>query len=270
MTPDVPVRWAIAGTLVGGMAALLLFAPAAWLAAGVSSVSSGRVQLAATRGTVWDGSARLLLTGGEGSRDTIALPGRVNWRIAPAWPGLASSIRADCCTPRPIEFTLSPRWSGWRLDMASIASQWPAALLSGLGTPWNTLQPEGVLSVSGEALSVEWIEGRIKVGGNARIEASAISSRLSTLRPMGSYRITLYTGASATVANPLSAAIGSPRIELETLEGALLLSGSGQWVGSHLRFDGVASAAPDREAALANLLNIIGRRNGARTIITVG
>jgi general secretion pathway protein N len=37
-----------------------------------------------------------------------------------------------------------------------------------------------------------------------------------------------------------------------------------------LQFSGVASAAPDREAALSNLLNIIGRRNGARSIITIG
>ena len=35
-------------------------------------------------------------------------------------------------------------------------------------------------------------------------------------------------------------------------------------------FKRLASAAPDREAALSNLLNIIGRRNGARSIITVG
>ena len=50
----------------------------------------------------------------------------------------------------------------------------------------------------------------------------------------------------------------------------VLLSGNGQWVGKRLRFTGEASAAPGREAALANLLNIIGRRSGARSIITVG
>ena len=54
------------------------------------------------------------------------------------------------------------------------------------------------------------------------------------------------------------------------LDGALLLSGNGQWVGQRLRFTGEASAAPERAAALANLLNIIGRRSGARSIITLG
>jgi general secretion pathway protein N len=74
---------------------------------------------------------------------------------------------------------------------------------------------------------------------------------------MGSYRITLMGGQV-------------PTLQLDTLEGGLHLGGSGQWVGSRLRFTGVASAAPDRESALSNLLNIIGRRNGARSDITIG
>jgi general secretion pathway protein N len=41
-------------------------------------------------------------------------------------------------------------------------------------------------------------------------------------------------------------------------------------VGRRLRFAGEASAAPEREGALSNLLNIIGRRNGARSLISLG
>jgi general secretion pathway protein N len=37
-----------------------------------------------------------------------------------------------------------------------------------------------------------------------------------------------------------------------------------------LQFDGEATAAPQREQALANLLNIIGQRDGARAILKVG
>jgi general secretion pathway protein N len=59
-------------------------------------------------------------------------------------------------------------------------------------------------------------------------------------------------------------------LRLETLEGSLQLSGTGQWVGQRLRFRGEASAAPEREEALANLLNIIGRRSGARSLISIG
>jgi len=62
----------------------------------------------------------------------------------------------------------------------------------------------------------------------------------------------------------------SVSLSLQTLQGDLQLSGSGLWVGQRLRFTGEASAAPEREGALSNLLNIIGRRNGARSLISLG
>ena len=119
------------------------------------------------------------------------------------------------------------------------------------------LQPEGELSLDTRGLAVQWLAGRLQVDGRAEATARHVSSRLSTLRPMGSYRLTM-TGGDAVA------------LELSTLEGSLLLSGSGQWVGGRLRFAGEASAAPGLEAQLANLLNIIGRRQGDRAIISFG
>jgi general secretion pathway protein N len=119
------------------------------------------------------------------------------------------------------------------------------------------LQFDGDLLLASQGLSVEWVEGRLSIAGRADLTAQRLSSRLSTLRPMGSYRITLTGGET-------------PAVRLDTLEGSLQLSGAGQWVGSRLHFSGTASAAPEREAALSNLLNIIGQRSGARSIITIG
>ena len=147
--------------------------------------------------------------------------------------------------------------AGWRLQVQDAASQWPATVLAGLGTPWNTLQLDGEVRLATQGLSVEWVEGRPSVEGRADLEALRVASRLSTLRPMGSYRITLQGGTQAT-------------LRLDTLEGSLQLSGSGQWVGQRLHFRGEASAVPGREAALANLLNIIGRRAGERSLISIG
>ena len=53
-------------------------------------------------------------------------------------------------------------------------------------------------------------------------------------------------------------------------DGVLRLDGSGQWVGSRLRFNGEARAAPGHEAQLANLLNLLGRRQGDRAILSQG
>ena len=252
-----PWRWAFSGGLLGLVMAMVLYAPASWLAAAVSQASAGQVQLVGVRGTVWNGSARLMLAGGAGSRDSAVLPGQVDWQLRPGWLALKVQMTAACCTVAPLTGRLSQHWEGTSLQLADGASQWPAALLAGLGTPWNTVQAEGSLQLVTQGLSLHWLQGQLMVAGRAELTALALSSRLSTLKPMGSYRVTL-TGGSATA------------LELATLEGSLQLSGSGRWVGSRLRFEGVSSAAPEHEAALANLLNIIGRRSGARSIITLG
>ncbi len=250
-------RHAWLGACVGLLTSLVFFAPASWLASTVHQVSGGHLLLAGAQGTIWHGSAQLEVWGGTGSTDKTALPGTVDWRISPVWNGLRIQFNASCCTPHELQAGLSPRWGGARITIANGLSTWPAALLTGLGTPWNTLQPEGSLQLSTQDLQLEWVEGRLLVSGAAQVEAMQMASRLSTLRPMGSYRLNL-TGGQMTALN------------LETLEGSLRLSGSGQWAGSRLRFQGFAEAEPAREAALANLLNIIGRRDGARSIITVG
>ena len=252
-----PWGWAVAGALLGVVLALVFFAPASWLSRFVNKASNGQVQLVEPRGTVWTGSGRLLLSGGSGSRDSAALPGSIDWRLRPGWLTLKVQLSAECCTPAPLKALVVPRLSGSTLQLADGTSQWPAALLTGLGTPWNTVQAEGTLSVATQGLSLTWNAGRIAMAGRAELTALALSSRLSTLKPMGSYRVTLNGGDAAV-------------LDLSTLEGSLQLSGSGRWVGARLRFQGVASAAPEHEAALANLLNIIGQRQGMRSIITLG
>lgn len=255
--PAVPWAWGSAGAVIGLLLAVLLFAPAQWVADSVLRATGGRVVLQEPRGTVWNGSAQLVLTGGPGSSDSAALPSRLDWRLRPAAGGLRAELAAACCTPQPLALRWRPQWGGGELAVADGRSQWPAALLAGLGTPWNTLQLDGELALSTQGLALEWAEGRLSIDGRADLTAQRVSSRLSTLRPMGSYRITVLGG-------------NVPSLQVSTLEGALQLAGRGQWVGSRLRFTGEASAAPEREAALSNLLNIIGRRSGARSIITIG
>ena len=252
-----PWRWAWAGALLGVAVTALWQAPARWLTAAVQQASQGRITFEQVRGTVWRGSGRVTLTGGAGSQDAATLPGRLSWQLRPAFSGLAADLDAECCTQTPWKLSLQTRWNGARLVMADSLSQWPAQWLSGLGTPWNTVQPEGQLQLSTQGLALEWAAGRAVFTGRAQLDAQNVSSRLSTLKPMGSYRVILQGG-------------DAPGFSLETLEGSLLLSGQGQWVGARLRFQGEASAAPDRLEALSNLLNIVGRRDGARSVITLG
>lgn len=256
-TADSPWRWGLAGAACGLLVTLLLAWPAQWLADRVDAATGGRLQLREARGTLWSGSARLVLTGGPGSSDASTLPTPLHWRLRPALDGLRLELASDCCTPLPLQVRLRPGLGGASVAIGDSRSEWPAAMLRGLGTPWNTLEVDGLLALRTSALALTWSEGRLNVAGQAELQANQLASRLSTLRPIGSYRLDLTGG-------PV------PSLRLATVDGALQLRGSGQWVGTRLRFAGEATAAPEREAALANLLNIIGRRDGARSLITIG
>ena len=257
-------RMAWAALLLGLVLAVVLFAPARWLAKGIESATAGQVQLVNTRGSVWNGQADLLLSGGDGSRSQTVLPSGLSWRMRPALvaggPGVAVKLLAPCCMSQATGLQLRPRWGGVEVQVAASRSQWPAELLTGLGTPWNTLRMEGQLALQTEGLGLRWAEGRLNMTGALALDALNVASRLSTLRPLGSYRLELQAlpdGHSATLA-------------LQTLRGDLQMQGSGQWVGGRLRFQGEASAAPGRELTLANLLNIIGRREGTKSLISIG
>ncbi len=256
-------RLAIAAAVLGTLLALALFAPARWLTDGIGRASGGQVQLVNARGTVWNGQADVLLTGGEGSRTASALPEGLTWRLRPAWhggPAVALALRAPCCTPQPVQLHLRPGLSETALDVAAFDSRWPAGLLTGLGTPWNTLRLDGSLALRSRGLGITLAEGRARLQGGLDIDAIDLASRLASIRPLGSYRAQLRADADGHTA----------QLELSTLSGALLLQGRGQWVGGRLRFAGDAQAAPGSELALTNLLNIVGRRDGPRSVITIG
>lgn len=252
--PPAPrARWGAAfGLTLGLLLGVLAFAPARWLAQALPA--SGRMALSDARGTIWHGSARLWLTGGPGSTDRQVLPGRVHWRIGADASGLGLRLQADCCTPQPLQLRLP--WplgpGGLRLELADGLSVWPAHWLSGLGTPWNTLALSGQLQLQTQGLALRLGAAGLSPAGGATLELQDLSSALSTLKPLGSYRLHLALGPQAD-------------LELHTLQGELQLSGQGQLSATGLRFRGRAEAAAGRELALGNLLNIIGRRDGARS-----
>ncbi len=256
-------RWAWLGALSGLLAGLITQAPAPWLAHGVAQLSQQRVLLHNAQGTVWNGSAHWVLSPGMRNGEAAApstqaaLPTPMRWRLQPQWHAgvaLVLVLSADCCTTQPLELALSPLWDGVRIDVNDQQSQWPAQWLVGLGAPWNTIQPQAQLQLRTQGLRWQTQSGQAQLQGLAELQVQQLSTRLSTLRPLGSYRIQVRGGDTMAMT-------------LETLEGSLQLQGSGQWVNHRLRFQGEASAAPEFEAALSNLLNILGQRRGHKSIM---
>lgn len=285
----------VLGLCAGALAGVLVFAPAQWLATALASASGGRVVLSQAQGTVWAGQAGLSLSAGAGAREKRALPQGVRWRLGLGWsrdgaddqgrawlgqPVLRVEISAPCCTPEPLRLSVRDLFGGSpAVALAAHSSQWPASLLAGLGAPWNTLGLQGQLLLSTPGL--RW-QGQ-RMDGELEVQALNVSSALSTLKPLGSYRLHLSasrpdsggisgsyaaTGRGSAPDNPGPGA--GLQLLLSTLEGDLQLSAQGQWQGGRLRLRGLAEAAPDRIDALSNLLNILGRRDGLRAHLRLG
>ena len=279
-------RWAAWGVALGGLTGLVANAPAQWLADGLHQASAQRLLLADARGSLWNGSAVLVLTGGAGSQGASALPGRLQWQLRPDWRGLRLTARQDCCINGDLALRWQPGWGGYTLALdraaaalpGAVAGQtgaappslpvaeavighWPAAWLAGLGTPWNTLQLGGLMQLASPGLRLQSVQGRLRLDGALSMDLLGVSSRLSSLPALGSYRLDLAGQAASGDA---------ATVNLRTLDGALRLSGSGSWTGTGLRFRGEAQAAEGQGPALANLLNIIGRRQGALSVISIG
>lgn len=258
--------WVLAGTVIGAVLALVVQAPAGWLAGWLARATDHRLLLTEARGTVWAGSAVVVLGGGEGSRDARALPGRLHWSLGLApegWRALQLTLRQPCCIDDALRLRLEPGLGRLRLALPpgrQAVGHWPAGWLVGLGAPFNTLRLGGTASLWAEDFSVESVQGRWRLDGRAGLELRGLNSALSAVDPLGSYRLVVSGGEGPDGA----------RLALETLQGPLRLSGQGQWAGPRLRFRGQAQADPGSEAMLNNLLNLLGQRQGALALLAIG
>jgi len=124
----------------------------------------------------------------------------------------------------------------------------PSERLAGLGAPLNTLKPSGQITLAWDALDLTWQSGNVAIEGTMKLTMHDMASALSPVKPLGSYLMTFdWQGQSAA-------------IELKSLQGPLLLSGSGTLVQDRLQFSGQAEAQQGQEDRLVNLLNLLGQR----------
>lgn len=285
---------AAVGLVIGSIATL----PASLLASAVASATSDQFLLAEAEGTIWHGSAITVLTGGAGSHDASVLPTRLEWTLRPRWNGASVHLRQDCCLAHGVDLSLRRTLDAWQVDIigpdergqpaaawdkvtpgtsgadaAALAAatplgQWPMGWLEGRGFPWNTIHPGGVLTLSTHNLSFALKGGHWSTLGSAQVEIRQASSRLTTLDSLGTYRVLIQPDPSTQI----RPGDGATRdlVWISTVDGALLIDGRGLIGATGVRIRADAHAAAGSEAALNNLLNLIGRRNGASSAISIG
>lgn len=254
-------RWGVlaATGAVAAVATLIAFAPAALVDVALDRASLGRVRLANATGSVWNGRGTLVLAdvpeAGASSAvlSGLAFPGALSWRLRalPLVIGMVDASVAIEPMSEPVRISGNPG----EVRVAAGALTLPAVDLSRLGSPWNTIRPSAALGVRWEALTIRngVLDGRVG------IELQDVSSAMTPVRPLGTYRIDV-AGTGREVA-----------LTLSTISGALQLDGQGSWDrGKGVRFTAQARAEGENRIRLQSLLTLIGRREGDRTIIRIG
>jgi general secretion pathway protein N len=206
---------------------------------------------------LWNGSA--FIGGAPGGNDPVTplLPGRFAWRLSPAIliGQVDLKLENSAALLQPVQIFGS--WNQWQVTPSTLLL--PAERLAGLGAPLNTIQLNGQMRLRWNTLAASREGQKIALLGSTVLEMRDIASRLSAIKPLGAYDLTMdWRGQQA-------------QIELTTVKGPLLLSGSGALTNGRLQFSGRAEAEAGQEERLANLLNLLGRRRteGNKTIIAL-
>lgn len=240
------VIWLLAGIFSIALT-MLMFFPANWVMSLVEKQTAGRLTLGDAHGTLWRGSA--FIGGAASGSDPLTplLPGRFSWRLSPMV--LLGSVDAELENDAALSQTISVmgNWHQWEVSPGSIVL--PADRLAALGAPLNTVQPSGQMRLSWEPLQLTQQNGKIGMVGLMNLQMNDIGSRLSPVKPLGSYDLALaWHGTQADVT-------------LRTINGPMLLNGSGVFANGHLQFSGTAQAETGQEQRLANFLNLLGQRH---------
>ncbi len=219
--------------------------------------TGGRLTLGDAHGTLWRGSAFIGGAASGSDAVTALLPGRFSWRLSPML--LLGSVDAElenaAALSQPVSMT--GNWRQTEITPATIVL--PAERLAALGAPLNTVRPTGEMRLSWETLRLTRQDGKIAMDGEMHLQLNDIGSRLSAVKPLGSYDVALHwQGTQADVS-------------LTTLRGPMMLNGSGSFANGRLQFSGTAEAEAGQEQRLANFLNLLGqrRRIGDREVIAL-
>jgi general secretion pathway protein N len=244
----VALPW-LAVAVLANAVVMLMMLPAAWITPQFGKQTRGHINLVDPAGSLWHGSATLMLAAGSDMSAATLLPGRIEWHTA-FWPLFTGRVRMVMrhseAMPDPI--TVDAALRGATVTPGAMAV--PASLLSGLGAPFNTLDLQGDVRLAWS----DWRSFNHEAFGQMTVTLNDVSSRVSLVKPLGSYRLLFQAqGESST-------------LDLTTLKGPLMLTGNGSVSSVSTSFHGTASAVPEAHDNLAGLLNVLGRPSGPDTV----
>ena len=244
-------RWLYA---VFGLVFYLLFLiieiPASWFAWALNYYSHNTVRLDPLSGSLWHGKGRLVIYYPQTVPNDF---GQTEWYINPLWlfaGHVQLSLQANH-QDRQIKTTLGVARNSFMLK--NTEAEFPAAFAAQLYTPLSLISPQGKVRITTTELMVT----PEKMEGTAALEWLNSGSSLSSVQPLGDYRLDI-TGTEKNA-----------NLKLTTLHGDLELIGQGQWQPQTGQVQINGSALPHARASeLESLLNMIGpdQGNGRRAL----
>ena len=165
----------------------------------------------------------------ETGASRASLPERLSWRLSP-WALFAGQVDLALTHPSALSqpLTVNAPLFGRAVTLGPTTMRLPASLLVGLGAPWNTIRPGGILTVSWDRLAVE--PGRWQ--GRLSGEWQYASSGLTPVSPMGHYRLQTRVWPEL---NWITNHFGSPRAQGQWHNqrgGRLLFTTSKPWLAT--------------------------------------
>lgn len=240
--------------VIVGIVSYLIFivatVPAALLGTALQRASNGTLVLQALSGTAWNGRGELVLNRGHAGVHSF---GQGHWSVNPLWL-FTGSVRTSMKFSAPdSDIAATVNVSPGKLSIARLQAKFSASLVGALYAPAALVAPEGSMVLESGGLSFE----KDALKGEAKLDWRNAASNLSPVKPLGDYRLSASGQGKAM------------QVKMETLTGALALSGTGQWRtdDGRLHFDLLAKAR-ERADELGPLLKMIGREqaNGDRLL----
>ena len=219
---------------------LIVAAPATLLARLVEGSSNGQFALANASGTVWQGSATPVIR--QRSGNFLALE-KLHWDIAllPLFTGkIITRMRWDNVEQGlPMVATVSLD----QIELRNAVIPLQAVILGELSPMLQPVQLSGKIQIKSDQFTFS----KSGINGNAIADWTNAGSVLSSVNPLGSYRINL-AGAG-----------GQLDVTLMTTSGVLLLEGKGNFTRNQgLKFQATARATADSKGSLDELLRNFG------------
>ncbi|BAV33869.1 general secretory pathway protein N [Sulfuricaulis limicola] len=223
---------------------LIIEMPASWFAWGLNRYTQGTVRLDPIAGSLWSGSGKLVIYYPPTTPHDF---GQAEWGINPFWL-LTGRVQLSLQTSnqdRKIKTMLGIAGNSFRLE--DTETEFPAAFVAQLYTPLSLMSPQGKVRISAESLTL----ASGKVDGVAALEWLNAGSSLSSVQPLGDYRLDI-TGAEKNA-----------NLKLTTLRGDLEFTGQGQWQPQTGQVQINGTALPRARAGeLESLLSMLGPDQG--------